>query len=111
MRCAQKFLETLNYFDEFGVFLSPFLAKIEKLDEIDKISGRDDRRGGDVSREGVQRDLLPLIEGTTVSTKHGMVKANHILFICSGAFHLSKPSDLLPELQARAFSARYSSSR
>ncbi len=71
------------------------------IDEIDKISGRDDRRGGDVSREGVQRDLLPLIEGTTVSTKHGMVKTNHILFICSGAFHLSKPSDLLPELQGR----------
>nr|QIM10560.1 ATP-dependent protease ATPase subunit HslU [uncultured Alphaproteobacteria bacterium] len=71
------------------------------IDEIDKISGRDDRRGGDVSREGVQRDLLPLIEGTTVSTKYGMVKTNHILFICSGAFHLSKPSDLLPELQGR----------
>ena len=71
------------------------------IDEIDKISGRDDRRGGDVSREGVQRDLLPLIEGTTVSTKHGMVKTSHILFICSGAFHLSKPSDLLPELQGR----------
>ena len=71
------------------------------IDEIDKISARDDRRGGDVSREGVQRDLLPLIEGTTVSTKFGMVKTNHILFICSGAFHLSKPSDLLPELQGR----------
>lgn len=71
------------------------------IDEIDKISGRDERRGGDVSREGVQRDLLPLIEGTTVSTKYGMVKTNHILFICSGAFHLSKPSDLLPELQGR----------
>lgn len=71
------------------------------IDEIDKISGRDDRHGGDVSREGVQRDLLPLIEGTTVSTKYGMVKTNHILFICSGAFHLSKPSDLLPELQGR----------
>lgn len=71
------------------------------IDEIDKICGGDDRRGGDVSREGVQRDLLPLIEGTTVSTKHGMVKTNHILFICSGAFHLSKPSDLLPELQGR----------
>ena len=60
-----------------------------------------ERRGGDVSREGVQRDLLPLIEGTAVSTKHGMVKTDHILFICSGAFHLSKPSDLLPELQGR----------
>lgn len=71
------------------------------IDEIDKICGKDDRRGGDVSREGVQRDLLPLIEGTTVSTKHGMVKTDHILFICSGAFHLSKPSDLLPELQGR----------
>jgi len=71
------------------------------IDEIDKISGRDDRRGGDVSREGVQRDLLPLIEGTAVSTKYGMVRTNHILFICSGAFHLSKPSDLLPELQGR----------
>lgn len=71
------------------------------IDEIDKISGRDDHRGGDVSREGVQRDLLPLIEGTTVSTKYGMVRTNHILFICSGAFHLSKPSDLLPELQGR----------
>lgn len=71
------------------------------IDEIDKISGSDERRGGDVSREGVQRDLLPLIEGTTVSTKHGMVKTDHILFICSGAFHLSKPSDLLPELQGR----------
>lgn len=71
------------------------------IDEIDKICGHDDRRGGDVSREGVQRDLLPLIEGTTVSTKHGMVKTDHILFICSGAFHLAKPSDLLPELQGR----------
>ncbi len=71
------------------------------IDEIDKISGSVERRGGDVSREGVQRDLLPLIEGTTVSTKHGMVKTDHILFICSGAFHLSKPSDLLPELQGR----------
>ncbi len=71
------------------------------IDEIDKISGKDDRRGGDVSREGVQRDLLPLIEGTTVNTKYGAVKTDHILFICSGAFHLSKPSDLLPELQGR----------
>ena len=71
------------------------------LDEIDKISVRSDRSGGDVSREGVQRDLLPLIEGTSVATKHGTVKTDHILFISSGAFHLSKPSDLLPELQGR----------
>jgi ATP-dependent HslUV protease ATP-binding subunit HslU len=71
------------------------------LDEIDKITAREGRVGGDVSREGVQRDLLPLIEGTTVSTKHGAVKTDHILFIASGAFHLSKPSDLLPELQGR----------
>jgi ATP-dependent HslUV protease ATP-binding subunit HslU len=71
------------------------------LDEIDKISGREGRMGADVSREGVQRDLLPLIEGTTVTTKHGAVKTDHILFIASGAFHLSKPSDLLPELQGR----------
>ncbi len=71
------------------------------LDEIDKICARDGRVGGDVSREGVQRDLLPLIEGTTVSTKHGAVKTDHILFIASGAFHTAKPSDLLPELQGR----------
>ena len=71
------------------------------IDEIDKICGKDDRRGGDVSREGVQRDLLPLIEGTIVNTKYGAVKTDHILFICSGAFHLAKPSDLLPELQGR----------
>ena len=71
------------------------------LDEIDKIAGREGRSGADVSREGVQRDLLPLIEGTTVSTKHGPVKTDHILFIASGAFHISKPSDLLPELQGR----------
>ncbi|HEX4411760.1 MAG TPA: ATP-dependent protease ATPase subunit HslU [Xanthobacteraceae bacterium] len=71
------------------------------LDEIDKICARDGRVGGDVSREGVQRDLLPLIEGTTVATKHGTVKTDHILFIASGAFHISKPSDLLPELQGR----------
>ena len=71
------------------------------LDEIDKICARDGRVGGDVSREGVQRDLLPLIEGTTVSTKHGSVKTDHILFIASGAFHIAKPSDLLPELQGR----------
>ena len=71
------------------------------LDEIDKISARTDRVGGDVSREGVQRDLLPLIEGTTVSTKYGTIKTDHILFIASGAFQLAKPSDLLPELQGR----------
>ena len=71
------------------------------LDEIDKICARDSRVGADVSREGVQRDLLPLIEGTTVATKHGSVKTDHILFIASGAFHISKPSDLLPELQGR----------
>jgi ATP-dependent HslUV protease ATP-binding subunit HslU len=71
------------------------------LDEIDKICARDGRMGADVSREGVQRDLLPLIEGTTVATKHGSVKTDHILFIASGAFHISKPSDLLPELQGR----------
>jgi ATP-dependent HslUV protease ATP-binding subunit HslU len=71
------------------------------LDEIDKICAKSERHGGDVSREGVQRDLLPLIEGTTVSTKHGTVKTDHILFIASGAFHIAKPADLLPELQGR----------
>ncbi|MCR9087966.1 MAG: ATP-dependent protease ATPase subunit HslU [Rhodobacteraceae bacterium] len=71
------------------------------LDEIDKVCARKDVRGGDVSREGVQRDLLPLIEGTSVSTKHGPVKTDHVLFIASGAFHIAKPSDLLPELQGR----------
>jgi len=71
------------------------------LDEIDKVCARAEARGADVSREGVQRDLLPLIEGTTVSTKHGAVKTDHILFIASGAFHIAKPSDLLPELQGR----------
>ena len=71
------------------------------VDEIDKIAARAERHGADVSREGVQRDLLPLIEGTTVATKHGSVKTDHILFVCSGAFHLAKPSDLLPELQGR----------
>ena len=76
-------------------------AGIVFLDEIDKVAVSPERRGGDVSREGVQRDLLPLIEGTTVSTKHGPVKSDHVLFIASGAFHVSKPSDLLPELQGR----------
>jgi len=71
------------------------------IDEIDKVASRQDRGGGDVSREGVQRDLLPLIEGTTVSTKYGPVKSDHVLFIASGAFHVAKPSDLLPELQGR----------
>jgi ATP-dependent HslUV protease ATP-binding subunit HslU len=71
------------------------------LDEIDKIARRQETQGADVSREGVQRDLLPLVEGSTVSTKHGMVKTDHILFIASGAFHMSKPSDLIPELQGR----------
>ena len=82
------------------------LAEVESngivfLDELDKICAREGRSGADVSREGVQRDLLPLIEGTTVSTKHGAVKTDHILFIASGAFHVAKPSDLLPELQGR----------
>ena len=71
------------------------------IDEIDKVAKRQEASGGDVSREGVQRDLLPLIEGSTVSTKFGMIKTDHILFIASGAFHLSKPSDLIPELQGR----------
>ncbi|HMZ00345.1 MAG TPA: ATP-dependent protease ATPase subunit HslU, partial [Burkholderiaceae bacterium] len=71
------------------------------IDEIDKVASRSEAQGADVSRQGVQRDLLPLVEGTTVSTKHGMVKTDHILFIASGAFHLAKPSDLIPELQGR----------
>jgi len=71
------------------------------LDEIDKIASRSELGGGEVSRQGVQRDLLPLVEGTTVNTKYGMIKTDHILFIASGAFHLSKPSDLIPELQGR----------
>jgi ATP-dependent HslUV protease ATP-binding subunit HslU len=71
------------------------------LDEIDKVASRNETSGADVSRQGVQRDLLPLVEGTTVNTKYGMVKTDHILFIASGAFHLSKPSDLIPELQGR----------
>ncbi len=84
--------EALNLVEQSGIVF---------LDEVDKICARQDARGGDVSREGVQRDLLPLIEGTTVSTKYGAVKTDHILFIASGAFHLAKPSDLLPELQGR----------
>jgi ATP-dependent HslUV protease ATP-binding subunit HslU len=71
------------------------------IDEIDKVATRSNTQGSDVSRQGVQRDLLPLVEGTTVQTKHGMVKTDHILFIASGAFHLAKPSDLIPELQGR----------
>ena len=71
------------------------------IDEIDKIARREETHGADVSREGVQRDLLPLVEGCTVSTKYGMVRTDHMLFIASGAFHMSKPSDLIPELQGR----------
>jgi ATP-dependent HslUV protease ATP-binding subunit HslU len=82
------------------------LASVEQngivfIDEIDKIASRQEMQGADVSRQGVQRDLLPLVEGTTVSTKYGMIKTDHILFIASGAFHLSKPSDLIPEMQGR----------
>jgi len=88
----QLTLEAINAVENNGIVF---------LDEIDKICVRDGRSGGEVSREGVQRDLLPLIEGTTVSTKHGAVKTDHILFIASGAFHIAKPSDLLPELQGR----------
>src|SRR5256885_14417363 len=75
------------------------------LDEIDKIAGREGGHGPDVSREGVQRDILPIVEGTTVNTKYGMVRTDHILFVAAGAFHVSKPSDLIPELQGR-FSIR-----
>jgi ATP-dependent HslUV protease ATP-binding subunit HslU len=71
------------------------------VDEIDKVAGREGSQGPDVSREGVQRDILPIVEGTTVNTKHGMVRTDHILFIAAGAFHVSKPSDLIPELQGR----------
>ena len=71
------------------------------IDEIDKVARRADAHGADVSREGVQCDLLPLVEGCTVTTKYGMVRTDHILFIASGAFHVSKPSDLIPELQGR----------
>jgi ATP-dependent HslUV protease ATP-binding subunit HslU len=76
-------------------------AGIIFLDEIDKIAGREGGHGPDVSREGVQRDILPIVEGTTVNTKHGMVRTDHILFVAAGAFHVSKPSDLIPELQGR----------
>ncbi len=71
------------------------------IDEIDKVAGREGNRGPDVSREGVQRDILPIVEGSTVSTKHGALKTDHVLFIAAGAFHMSKPSDLIPELQGR----------
>jgi ATP-dependent HslUV protease ATP-binding subunit HslU len=82
------------------------LANVEQngivfLDEIDKIASRSEMQGADVSRQGVQRDLLPLVEGTTISTRHGMVRTDHVLFIASGAFHFAKPSDLIPELQGR----------
>ena len=76
-------------------------AGIIFIDEIDKIAGREGGQGPDVSREGVQRDILPIVEGTTVNTKHGMVRTDHILFVAAGAFHMSKPSDLIPELQGR----------
>jgi ATP-dependent HslUV protease ATP-binding subunit HslU len=76
-------------------------AGIIFLDEIDKIAGRESSHGPDISREGVQRDLLPIVEGTTVNTRYGMVRTDHILFIAAGAFHVSKPSDLIPELQGR----------
>lgn len=97
--------ESENLLDQDKV-ISTAIENVENnglvfLDEIDKIVASSDRRGGDVSREGVQRDLLPLVEGTTVSTKYGPVKTDHILFVASGAFHISKPSDLLPELQGR----------
>src|SRR5437879_8196400 len=82
------------------------VARVEQagiifIDEIDKIAGREGGHGPDVSREGVQRDILPIVEGTTVNTKYGMVRTDHILFIAAGAFHVSKPSDLIPELQGR----------
>jgi len=84
--------EAINRVEQSGIIF---------LDEIDKISGSKSSVGPDVSREGVQRDLLPIVEGTTVTTKYGMVKTDHILFIAAGAFHVSKPSDLIPEMQGR----------
>ncbi|MEM6900264.1 MAG: AAA family ATPase, partial [Pseudomonadota bacterium] len=97
--------ESDNLLDEDAIVREAVRATEEDgivfLDEIDKVAAKSGRGGADVSREGVQRDLLPLIEGTTVSTKRGPVKTDHILFIASGAFHVSKPSDLLPELQGR----------
>ncbi|MFN9726049.1 AAA family ATPase [Acidovorax sp.] len=88
-------------FDKSGEVLVAEQNGIVFIDEIDKVAARQESSGADVSRQGVQRDLLPLVEGTTVSTKYGMIKTDHILFIASGAFHLAKPSDLIPELQGR----------
>ena len=97
--------ESDKLLDEEALVRDALLAVEENgivfLDEIDKVTARSERSGGDVSREGVQRDLLPLLEGTTVSTKYGAIKTDHVLFIASGAFHVAKPSDLLPELQGR----------
>ena len=84
--------EAVNRVEQAGIIF---------LDELDKIASRDQTHGPDVSREGVQRDILPIVEGTTVTTKYGMVKTDHVLFIAAGAFHMSKPSDLIPELQGR----------
>ena len=84
--------EAVNRVEQAGIIF---------LDELDKIASRDQAHGPDVSREGVQRDILPIVEGTTVTTKYGMVKTDHVLFIAAGAFHMSKPSDLIPELQGR----------
>ena len=97
--------ETLKLIDMDAVARAA-IARVEEagiifVDEIDKIAGREGGQGPDVSREGVQRDILPIVEGTTVNTKHGMVRTDHILFIAAGAFHVSKPSDLIPELQGR----------
>jgi ATP-dependent HslUV protease ATP-binding subunit HslU len=95
----QKLIDVENITDEAKRRVEQ--SGIIFLDEIDKIAGRESTAGPDVSREGVQRDLLPIVEGSTVNTKHGMVKTDHILFIAAGAFHVSKPSDLIPELQGR----------
>jgi len=97
--------EAAKLIDMDGVMKSA-IERVEQsgiifIDEIDKIAGRDGGSGPDISRGGVQRDLLPIVEGTTVNTKHGMVKTDHILFVAAGAFHISKPSDLIPELQGR----------
>jgi ATP-dependent HslUV protease ATP-binding subunit HslU len=100
---AQEEAERLVEKDEI---VSEAIARVENsgivfLDELDKVAGREGSRGPDVSREGVQRDLLPIVEGSTVSTKYGLVRTDHILFIAAGAFHVAKPSDLIPELQGR----------